>query len=188
MVSHNIGCITEKSLTSVMENYLEAIFNLDQEKKVVRVKDIAKRMNVKMPTVSSMLKNLNNKGLVNYEKYEYIELTKDGADVGKEIWRRHKILLKFLTEILQIEFKIADEEACKMEHTLSSASLDSLIDFMEFIQTCPRTGESWLHYFKEYQLHGRNPEKCQARSEAFSCEFKNQVDSIENTSPTDVNE
>ena len=64
---------------------------------MVRIKDIAKRMDVKMPTVSSMLKTLKNKGLVNYEKYKYVELTKDG---------------------------------------------------MEFIQTCPQAGESWLHYFE----------------------------------------
>lgn len=186
MVSHNSKSIAVKPLTSVMEDYLEAIFNLDKEKRVVRVKDIAKLMDVKMPTVSSMLKTLNNKGLVNYQKYEYIELTKNGADIGKEIRRRHKILYRFLTEILKIEFKTADEEACKMEHTLSAATLKSLVNFMEFIQACPRTGESWLHYFEEYQLHGRSPEKCQARREAFSCEFKNQVDSIENTSPPEA--
>ena len=119
MVPQNKKHIAEKPLTSVMEDYLEAIFDLDKEKRVVRVKDIAKRMDVKMPTVSSMLKSLNNKGLVYYEKYEYVELTKDGAEVGKEMRRRHKILLKFLTKILKIEFIIADEEACKMEHTLA---------------------------------------------------------------------
>ena len=52
----------DRPLTSVMEDYLEAIFDLDQDKKVVRVKDIAKRMSVKMPTVSSMLKTLNARG------------------------------------------------------------------------------------------------------------------------------
>ena len=175
MVSKNAEIVAEKPLTSVMEDYLEAIFDLDQEKRVVRVKDIAKRMDVKMPTVSSMLKTLNNRGLVNYEKYEYIELTKHGADVGKEMRRRHEVLLKFLTEILKIEFKIADEEACKMEHTLSATTLDSLTDFMEFIQACPRTGESWLEYFKEYRLHGRRPEKCQAHIKNFSREFENQI-------------
>lgn len=179
MVSHNSKHVIEKPLTSVMEDYLEAIFDLDKDKKVVRVKDIAKRMGVKMPTVSSMLKTLNARRLVNYEKYEYVELTKDGAAVGKEMRRRHEVLRKFLTEILKIEFKTADEEACKMEHTLSSATLDSFTDFMEFIQTCPRAGESWLHFFEEYRLHGRRPETCQARSETFSCEFKDQVDSIE---------
>jgi DtxR family transcriptional regulator, Mn-dependent transcriptional regulator len=162
-------------LTSVMEDYLETIFDLDQEKKVVRVKDIAKRMDVKMPSVSSMLRTLNDRGLVNYEKYEYVELTQDGSDVGKEMRRRHEVLLKFLTEILEVKFDIADAEACKMEHTLSVNTLDSLTDFMEFIQICPRAGESWLKHFKEYRVEGHRPEKCQARREAFSRDFENQL-------------
>ncbi len=174
-----------RPLTPVMEDYLEAIFDLDKEKRVVRVKDIAKRMHVKMPTVSSMLKTLNERGLVNYEKYEYVDLTKKGADVGKEMRRRHGILLRFLTEVLKIDFGIADEEACKMEHTLSGNTLDSLTDFMEFIQSCPRTGESWLHYFDEYRAHGRIPSVCKARSEVFSCEFKTQVESIEHLDSVD---
>mgnify|MGYP000495353864 CR=1 FL=1 len=169
----------EKPLTTVMEDYLEAIFNLDKEKRFVRVKDIAKKMDVKMPTVTSMLKSLKERGLVNYEKYEYVELTRSGTSVGKEMRRRHKVLNKFLTEILRVQPEIADEEACRMEHTLSSHTLDSLIDFMEFIQTCPRTGENWLEFFTEYRKHGRRPEKCQARCESFSDDFKKQVDSLE---------
>jgi DtxR family Mn-dependent transcriptional regulator len=166
---------TKKPLTSVMEDYLEAIFELDKEKRVVRVKDIAKKMNVKMPTVSSMLKNLNDRGLVNYEKYEYVEITRSGANVGKEMRRRHEILLKFLTEILKIKFSVADTEACKIEHSLSTGTLDSLTDFMAFIQACPRTGERWLNYFDEYRRDGCLPEKCHARSEGFKCEFQDQV-------------
>jgi len=166
----------KKPLTSVMEDYLEAIFDLDKEKKVVRVKDIAKRMAVKMPTVSSMLKTLSKKGLVHYEKYEYVELTRKGAVVGKEMRRRHKILLAFLTEILKIDFETADEEACKMEHALSAGTLDSLTDFMAFVQTCPRTGQSWLHFFEEYRLHGHAPEKCPAHSKDFACEYQDKID------------
>ncbi len=184
MVAPNKDNIKKKPLTSVMEDYLEAIFDLDQEKKFIRVKDIAKRMDVKMPTVSSMLKTLNDRGLVNYEKYEYVELTKDGEDVGKEMRRRHEFFLKFLTEILEIEFDIADAEACKMEHTLSSATLDRLTGFMEFIQTCPRAGESWLKFFKEYLVDGHRPEKCQARSQTFSREFESQVQAQEDTNPS----
>ena len=175
MSHHNRASTAEKPLTSVMEDYLETIFDLDQEKKVVRVKDIAKRMDVKMPSVSSMLRTLNDRGLVNYEKYEYVELTQDGSDVGKEMRRRHEVLLKFLTEILEIKFDIADAEACKMEHTLSVNTLDSLTDFMEFIQICPRAGESWLKHFKEYRVEGHRPEKCQARREVFSRDFENQL-------------
>ncbi len=175
MVAHPKDNLMEKPLTSVMEDYLEAIFDLDQEKKVVRVKDIAKRMDVKMPTVSSMLKTLNDRGLVNYEKYEYVELTKDGEDVGKEMRRRHEILLKFLTEILEIEFDTADSEACNMEHYLSSTTLDRLTAFMEFIQTCPRAGENWLNYFKEFLVDGHQPNKCHARRHSFTREFENRM-------------
>ncbi|WP_054029508.1 metal-dependent transcriptional regulator [Desulfatitalea tepidiphila] len=182
MVSTKKESLADKPLTSVMEDYLEAIFDLDREKKVVRVKDIAKRLDVKMPTVSSMLKTLKSRGLVSYEKYEYVELTKDGADIGKEMRRRHGVLFKFLTEILKIKSKVADEEACKMEHTLSEGTLASLTDFMEFIQTCPRAGESWLEHFEEYRRHGHKPEKCIERCDVFSIPLKEKVDAIKNRS------
>ena len=174
--------VINKPLTTVMEDYLEAIVELDKAKKVVRVKDIAKQMDVKMPSVSSMLKTLNKRGLVNYEKYEYVELTKAGENIGKEMQRRHEILHKFLADILKIDPVVADEEACKMEHTLSSATLESLTAFMEFIQTCPRAGESWLNYFEEFLTDGRKPDKCRMRSAEFSNEFKSKVDSIEDDS------
>jgi len=170
--------MNEKPLTTVMEDYLEAIFDLDEEKKVVRVKDIAGRMNVKMPTVTSMLKSLNDRGLVNYEKYEYVELTRIGKKVGREMRRRHKLLREFLTDILQIDFPTADEEACKMEHTLSSATLDSLTDFMAFIRKCPRAGDRWLQYFEDFRSEGHCSDKCLERGKTFAREFKTQLDCL----------
>ncbi|KJS31890.1 MAG: DtxR family iron (metal) dependent repressor [Desulfatitalea sp. BRH_c12] len=161
-----------KPLTSTMEDYLEAIYDLNKDKKVIRVKDIAKRLDVKMPTVTSMLRTLNERGLVNYEKYEYVELTNIGADVGREMRRRHQVLFQFLTDILKIEHNIADEEACKMEHTLSFATLENLTDFMHFIQTCPRAGDSWLRYFDEFRKIGHRPETCGKCAENFACELK----------------
>ncbi len=161
--------IAEKPLTSTMEDYLEAIYDLDADQKVVRVRDLARRLEVKMPTVTSMLKTLNDRGLVNYEKYEYIALTESGAGVGREMHRRHRMLFQFLSSILKIEKKTADAEACKMEHTLSESTLARLTDFMEFIQACPRAGDSWLRYFEEFRKFGRRSEKCQACAAQFPC-------------------
>ena len=169
----------EKPLTSVMEDYLEAIFDLDKEKKVVRVKDIAKRLDVKMPTVTSMFKTLSKRGLVHYEKYEYVELTDKGSEVGSEMHRRHKILRRFLTDILNINLNTADEEACKMEHSLSAGTLDSLTDFMAFIQACPRAGEDWLERFEEYRRKPWSQDKCVKQSDQFSCEFRERTASLE---------
>lgn len=131
----------QKPLTATMEDYLEAIFDLDKDKRVVRVRDIAKRMDVKMPTVTSALKTLNSKGLVHYEKYEYVELTPEGSAVGGEMHRRHKLLLTFLTDILKVDYETANEEACKMEHALSAATLERLADFMAFLQERPPVDE-----------------------------------------------
>ncbi len=171
--------ISKKPLTPAMEDYLEAIFNLGKEKKVVRVKNIAKRLDVKMPTVTSMLKTLSNRGLIDYEKYEYLELTKKGVDVGREIHRRHHILRGFLTDILNVDLKKADKEACKMEHAVSASTLDRFIEFMEFIQFCPRVGLDWLQYFNEYRLHGQEPDKCLARMKEFADKFKGRRKTME---------
>lgn len=158
-----------KPLTSTMEDYLETIFDLDQDKKAVRVRDIATRLDVKMPTVTSMLKTLSDRGLVNYEKYEYVQLTPSGAGVGREMRRRHQALYRFLSDILKIGPQTADIEACKMEHTLSAATLESLTYFMEFIQTCPRAGESWLRYFQEFRRVGHRPDNCEDCAGQVAC-------------------
>jgi len=164
--------IEQKRLTPAMEDYLEAIFNLDKEKRVVRVKDIAKALAVKMPTVTNMLKTLSKRKLIDYEKYEYIELTKKGNRIGKEINRRHHVLRSFLVDILKVDPKKADEEACEMEHAVSPSTLDRIVDFMEFLQFCPRTGSGWLENFDEYRKHGQDPEKCATMMKEFSNEFK----------------
>lgn len=126
-----------KPITSVMEDYLETIFNLEQDKRFVRVKDIAGKLKVKMPSVTSMLRNLSDRGLVNYEKYEYVFLTDEGSAIGREIHRRHEILFRFLTLILDIEPAKAAEEACRMEHVLSPETMERLVSLMDSMLACP---------------------------------------------------
>ncbi|MBW2708450.1 MAG: metal-dependent transcriptional regulator [Deltaproteobacteria bacterium] len=138
-----------------------------------------KRLDVKMPTVTSMLKNLSKRKLVHYEKYEYVELTDKGSEVGGEVHRKHMILRRFLTDVLNIDLNTADKEACKMEHALSVGTLDSMTDFMAFIQACPRVGEDWLERFEEYRREPWSPDKCVRQSEQFSCEFMERTASLE---------
>lgn len=149
----------EKPLTAVMEDYLESIFTLSREKRIVRVRDIAKRLGVKMPTVTSMLKVLNDRGLIAYEKYEFLELTDKGLSIGREINRRHRVLRNFLTDILKINIERSDEEACKMEHGISHFTLDRLVKFLEFIQDCSPAGSSLIDNFGEYVLSEQRSEE-----------------------------
>ncbi|MBU2552355.1 MAG: metal-dependent transcriptional regulator [Proteobacteria bacterium] len=164
-------------LTPVMEDYLEAIYDIGLEKKVVRVRDIAEKMSVRMPTVTSMLKNLSGRELVEYEKYEHVELSARGKKVAKEMHRRHRVLRSFLIDILKIDHRTADDQACKMEHALSSVTLDRFVDFMSFIHECPRAGENWLEHFDEFRKHGHQPGTCRANLDAFACELPFQAQS-----------
>lgn len=118
-------------LTSIMEDYLEAIYELSRETGFARVKDIAQRLQVRMPTVTSMLKTLAEKEVIKYEKYGSVVLTRNGEEIGKATRARHDVLLSFLHDILKVDFDIANEEACIMEHALSSATLMKLTKFVE---------------------------------------------------------
>jgi len=171
--------ISKNPITPTMEDYLEAIYNLAREKRAVRVRDIAKKLDVKMPTVSNMLKTLSERGLIDYEKYEYLDLTVKGSDVGQEIDRRHQIFRRFLTDILKIDYNQADADACKMEHAVSLATLEAFVDFMEFIDTCPRGGASWLDYFDEYRVHGQPKDNCLDRMKQFAKEYNAKIKEME---------
>ena len=179
MNSKQAGGISTDKLTPTMEDYLEAIYNLSQEKRVVRVKDIAKRLGVKMPTVTSMLKTLGEKGMIDHEKYEYLELTGKGSDIGSEIDQRHQTLKTFLTDILKIDHDQADKDACKMEHAVSPATLERIVEFMAFIENCPRGGNNWLELFNEYRKHGASRDRCLERMKRFAHEYDAKIKDME---------
>ena len=147
----------ETALTKSMEDYLEAISILDENKKYVRVKDIARYMKVKMPSVTGALKLLARKNLVNHERYEYVELTDQGIIIAQEIRRRHDAVLKFLTEVLKIDPETAEEDACGIEHAISTATLDRLLKMIECLQECPKGTPECMKRFQHYAEHGEKP-------------------------------
>jgi DtxR family Mn-dependent transcriptional regulator len=124
-------------LSNSMEDYLEAISKLQREKNYVRVKDIAKEMKVRMPSVTGALKALTDRNLVRHEKYEYVELTEDGIKIANEIKCRHDLISKFLTHILKIDQEIAEKDACKIEHSVSQITMERLVKLVEYMDTCP---------------------------------------------------
>ena len=117
-------------LSRSMEDYLEAIFEIEKYKRVVRVKDVAEMLGVTMPSVTGALKNLEAKGLITHEKYEYIELTDIGQIQASRISSRHQVISKFLKEFLGVENGTAEEEACKIEHVLSTGTMEKLAEYI----------------------------------------------------------
>ena len=147
----------EIALTSTMEDYLEAISVLDERNKYVRVKDIAKYMKVKMPTVTSALRSLAKRNLVAHERYEYVELTKQGTEIAEGIRRRHGAILRFLTDVLRMDPKTAEKDACQMEHDISADALDRILKLMDCIEAYPRGTPECLNRFDMYVKTGEVP-------------------------------
>ncbi|MGD8725091.1 MAG: metal-dependent transcriptional regulator, partial [Desulfobacterales bacterium] len=119
-------------LSSNMEDYLEAIFNISQEKQAARAKDIAERINVNKSSVTGALRSLSEKGLVNYAPYDIITLTAKGKKLAAEIVRRHAALKEFFIKILLIDNDEAEEASCRVEHAVSKNIIDRLVRFVEF--------------------------------------------------------
>jgi DtxR family transcriptional regulator, Mn-dependent transcriptional regulator len=153
-----------KTLSSVMEDYLETIAALKKRRDgIARVRDISNLLNVKSPTVNAALKTLSEKGLVVHERYGYVNLTAKGEEKAKEIQGKHNILFKFLTKILDIDEKTSSEDACKMEHAISPKTSARLTKFIEFVETGLNEGNpQWLESFKHYMKTGRKL-KCKIR-------------------------
>jgi DtxR family Mn-dependent transcriptional regulator len=121
-------------LTPSLEDYLEAILDLEEKYRVARVKDIATQLKVQMPSVTGALKNLREKELVNYERNSYISLTKKGMEIAKQIRKKHLILTRFLHETLCIEADLAEDQACKIEHIIDSDTTSRIAQLADFIR------------------------------------------------------
>lgn len=136
-----------KSLSASLENYLEAIYLLTQEKQVARSKDIADRLDVNRSSVTGALQALRDRELVNYEPYGYVTLTRRGATAARRVLRRHVALRDFFIKVLGIDSQEADTVACRLEHGISKHVSDRLIDFAHFVESCPRAGSTWIDGF-----------------------------------------
>ena len=117
-------------LTPSEEDYIEMIYRLTMENYRVQVKDISQKLNIKPPSVTKMIKKLNDKEMLNYKKYEDIELTPLGLKVGERLLNRHNTIKEFLT-ILGIEDYI-HEETETMEHTINVETLIKIEELINF--------------------------------------------------------
>mgnify|MGYP003008554464 CR=1 FL=1 len=107
------------------ENYLETILVLSKRLPVVRSVDIANELNFTKPSVSVAMKNLREKGYITVTDAGFIYLTDSGKSIADMIYERHSLLSSWLIS-LGVDEKIATEDACKMEHVISDASMEAI--------------------------------------------------------------
>lgn len=114
------------------ENYLKAMFNLSEKAGEITVNDLSKSLNIKMPTVNSMVKRLAAKGYINYQSYKPITLTEEGRITALLIIRKHRLTEMFLVEKMGFGWEEVHEVAEQIEHIHSPkffAKMDEMLDF-----------------------------------------------------------
>jgi Mn-dependent DtxR family transcriptional regulator len=119
--------------TNRMEDYLEIIYELVQHKGYATLADVAEHLNVRPPSVTTMMRRLDQSSLLNYEKYRGIQLTEKGMDIAKVIHDRHSVLSEFL-KMIGVSERIANIDAESMEHHLHPQTMHRLTELMHTLK------------------------------------------------------
>ena len=138
------------TLSPSMQHYLRTIHELQAENGHVRVTDIAQRLGVGKAAVSLALRGLLARRLVCHKHYQVVELTQAGALEARRVMARFVILRQFLTTVLGVAPPLADRDACLMEHYVSSATVDRLVDMIRFFEQQDADGRDVLERFRAY--------------------------------------
>lgn len=119
------------------ENYLKAIFHLQNESGIVSTNEVAAALQTRPASVTDMLKKLKQQKLLLYERYKGFKLTTEGRKIAIQIIRKHRLWEYFLVEKLQFEWSEVHEVAEELEHISSKKLIDRLDNFLEFPRTDP---------------------------------------------------
>jgi DtxR family Mn-dependent transcriptional regulator len=119
-----------KSLTEASEDYLKAIYMLEQREDRVSTKLVAERLGVQPASATAMLKKLAGTRLLKHEPYRGVQLTDAGRKVALEVIRHHRLIETYLSEALGVPWDKVHDEAERWEHVLSEEMEDRIDAFL----------------------------------------------------------
>jgi DtxR family transcriptional regulator, Mn-dependent transcriptional regulator len=132
---------SELESSKSMQDYLRAIAALSNNGDPVSTTEISRYFDIAPASVTEMLKKMSIKGYLSYSAYHGTMLTLKGQAEAQKITRKHRLLEKFLSDVLHIEKSQVHAQACEMEHTLSDKAEESLCRFLKHPDICPDDGE-----------------------------------------------
>lgn len=138
-----------QQLSASLEDYIETIYHIVEEKQVARAKNIADEIGVSRASVTEALRALSSRGLINYTPYEVITMTEKGRKVAEDVIFRHNTLKNFFIDILAIDEETAEDGACKIEHSAPPEVIQQMIHFTKFIESHPQEGKKLVEKFKQ---------------------------------------
>jgi DtxR family Mn-dependent transcriptional regulator len=125
-------------LSATIEEYLEAIYRLEEKKGSAKTGDIAKELNVTLGTITNTIESMEKQRLVIHKPYRGVNLTRKGRKIALDVIRRHRLSERLLTDILSLEWSKAHDAACKLEHAIADKDIvEPLEKALGKPKTCP---------------------------------------------------
>lgn len=133
---------------SRVEDYLEVIYHLVHDKGYASTVDIAEKLGVKPPTVSSMLQRLAARDYLIYERYRGIRLTEKGERIGKSVIARHSIISELLM-MLGVEDKVAYQDTEGIEHHVQPVTISKIEGLVDYLRKNPKLLRAIRNHIEE---------------------------------------
>ncbi len=119
------------------EEYLEAIYRLEEERGFARTSELASELKVVPGSVTNTVENLERRGLIVHEPYRGVKLSEEGRKIALDVVRRHRLSERLLTDILRIHWSQVHDAACKLEHAIAEDVIKPLERALGHPKTCP---------------------------------------------------
>lgn len=123
--------------SNTKENYLKAIYSLEESGDKISLSALSKRTGVSVPTANNMVKRLQDEGWVRYQKYKPILLTNSGRQIAARIVRKHRLAEMFLVEKMNFGWELVHDIAEDLEHINSEAFFDRIDEMLDYPKTDP---------------------------------------------------
>lgn len=127
-----------KEISSTTEEYLEAIYKLQERNGAAKTTRLAEQLKVALGTITNTIESMEKQSLVIHEPYKGVKLTARGRKMALDVVRRHRLSERLLTDVLRLEWSKAHDAACKLEHVFADKELSRPLDrALGHPKTCP---------------------------------------------------
>ncbi|MDH5441742.1 MAG: metal-dependent transcriptional regulator [Candidatus Bathyarchaeota archaeon] len=125
------------TVSSVIEEYLEVIYRLQERSGVARTLELAEMLNVAPGTITNTVERLEKESLIVHEPYKGVRLTEKGRGIALRMVRKHRLSERLLTDILDVEWDKVHDAACQLEHGISDEIAKRIEKALGHPKTCP---------------------------------------------------
>lgn len=154
-----------RSLTPSHEHYLRAIYEVRSELGYARLTDVARSLGIAPSTLSVGLRPLEGRGLLTHDDHRFLVLTAKGERVAREVHHRFAVMRHFLSDVLGVPAKVAQDEACLMEHDVSPETTERLLDVLKLLRQDDELRDLLLARLTDFRR------KCLPQTECATCDL-----------------